>query len=46
MAKPMAARHEGLGGLKPPNKNMIKPNRGVARGNRKNVPPIPGKLEN
>ena len=34
-------------GLKPPppNKNTIEPNRGVARGNRRNVPPIPGKLE-
>ena len=36
------------GGLKAPptNKNTIEPNRGVARANRKNGPPIPGKLEN
>ena len=34
------------GGLSPPNKNTIEPNRGVARGNRENVPYIPEKLEN
>ena len=36
------------GWIKPPksNKNTIKPNRGVAKGNREDVPPIPGKLEN
>ena len=45
-AQPVAARHHGLGGLSPPNKNMKEPNRGVARENKKNVPPIPGKLEN
>ena len=45
----VAARHHGLGGgaLRPsPNKNTIEPNRDVARRNRENVPPIPGKLEN
>ena len=43
----VAARHHGLGALSPPpNKNTIEQNRDVARGNRENVPPIPGKLEN
>ena len=31
-------------GLRPPNKNTIKPSRGVVRGNRGNVLPKPGKF--
>ena len=42
----VAERHHGFGGLKPPQlKNTIEPNRGLARGNRENVLPIPGKLK-
>ena len=36
----VAARHQLIMAWGP-NKNMIEPNRGVARGNRENVPPIP-----
>ena len=36
----------GGGALSPPSpiKNTIEPNRDVARGNRENVPPTPGKI--
>ena len=35
-----------LGDLRPQNKNTIEPNRGLARGNRENVPPILENLKN